>query len=121
MADTVITGTVHRVGETGTYGQKGFRKRELVIARDDGRYTDYVPIEFIQDGCLQLDGVNPGDTVRVEVTLKGRLWEKTPDDVRCFGSNLAGQFKVLNSVGGGQQTMDTSSSQAGFDEDNVPF
>jgi len=121
MADATITGTVHRVGETQSFGQKGFRKRELVLARDDGRWTDYVPINFIQDGCLDLDGVKPGDKVKVEVTLKGREWKKAEDDVRYFGENQAGRFKVLESVAPqGQQTMDTSNAQD-FPDDDVPF
>ena len=44
MSDqATIRGVVHFIEETKTYGQKGFRKRLVVLEQDNGRFVNYIP------------------------------------------------------------------------------
>ena len=40
MAAPSITGVIEVIEETKTYGQKGFRKRLVVLKQDGGRFTN---------------------------------------------------------------------------------
>ena len=46
MSDAKVSGIVHLIEETKTYGNKGFQKRLVVLEQDKGSFTNYVPIEF---------------------------------------------------------------------------
>ena len=69
MSEATIQGVVHLVEETKTYGQKGFRKRLVVLEQETGRFTNYIPLEFIQDGaCDTVDGLKKGGQCRNPVS-----------------------------------------------------
>jgi hypothetical protein len=101
MSNAAVTGKVHVIEETKTYGQKGFRKRLLVLEQDNGRFTNYIPVEFIQDGCDSADQLKVGDEIEVTYRLSGRKWQRDPNsEVKYFLSAEAMQFNVLNSSAG---------------------
>ena len=85
MSDPVVSGTVHVIEETKTFGQKGFRKRLVVLEQDLGRFTNYLPMEFIQDSCDAVDELNVGDKIEISYRLSGRKWSSDPQsDVKYF-------------------------------------
>ena len=45
MSNPTVRGVVHVIEDTKTYGQSGFRKRLVVLEQDNGRFTNYVPVE----------------------------------------------------------------------------
>ncbi|MGA0208160.1 MAG: DUF3127 domain-containing protein [Ilumatobacteraceae bacterium] len=69
-----IQGKVIHVGDTEKVGQKGFRKRILVIETDE-KWPQQVPIEFCQDDVDRLDNLACGLEVEVEFAINGREWE----------------------------------------------
>ncbi|MGE3776858.1 MAG: DUF3127 domain-containing protein, partial [Pirellulaceae bacterium] len=85
MSDAKVRGIVHLIDDTKTYGQKGFRKRMVVLEQDNGRFTNYVPLEFTNDGCDSVDDLKVGDEVEVTYRLSGRKWQKDPQsEVKFF-------------------------------------
>ena len=72
MSDPKVRGVIHVVEETKTYGQKGFRKRLVGIEQDNGRFTNYIPLEFTGDRCDAADELNVGDEVEFTYRLNGR-------------------------------------------------
>ncbi len=124
MSDGKIKGVVHFIDSTKTFGQKGFRKRLVVLEQNTGgRFTNYVPLEFTQDGCDRVDQLNMGDEVEVEFRLSGRKWQRDPQsEVKYFVNAEATTFKVL----AGKAPMDESSINQQFEEvdandEDVPF
>ena len=112
MSNAAVTGKVHVIEETKTYGQKGFRKRLLVLEQDNGRFTNYIPVEFIQDGCDSADQLQVGDEIEVTYRLSGRKWQRDPNsEVKYFLSAEAMQFNVLNS----------SADDASAGRDDIPY
>ena len=55
MSDAKVSGIVHLIEDTKTYGNKGFQKRLVVLEQDKGSFTNYVPIEFTRDSCSSVD------------------------------------------------------------------
>ncbi|MFO7908014.1 MAG: DUF3127 domain-containing protein [Planctomycetota bacterium] len=100
MSDGKIRGVVHFIDETKTYGQRGFRKRLVVLEQDKDRFTNYVPLEFIQDGCDTVDALNVGDEVEIEYRLSGRKWQRDANsEVKYFLNAQALNFTKLDHAG----------------------
>ncbi|HBE68235.1 MAG TPA: hypothetical protein DDW52_08815 [Planctomycetaceae bacterium] len=123
MSESKVQGIVHLVEETKTYGQKGFRKRLVVLEQDNGRFQNFIPVEFIQDACDSVDGLNVGDQIEVNYRLNGRKWQRdAQSEVKYFLSCEATSFRV---VGGSDAAADGNANdalaEAAFDDDDVPF
>ena len=46
MKDPTVRGVVHLIEETKTFGQKGFRKRLLVLEQSKTSFTNFIPMKF---------------------------------------------------------------------------
>jgi len=127
MSSAAVTGKVHVIEETKSFGQKGFRKRLVVLEQDNGRFTNYIPVEFIQDGCDSVDQLNVGDEVEVSYRLSGRKWQRDPNsEVKYFLSAEAMNFNVLNAAGDGGSADSASEDEIPYGEtfvsdDDAPF
>jgi hypothetical protein len=125
MSDTKVTGVVHVIEETKTYGQKGFRKRLVVLEQDNGRFANFIPVEFVRDSCDSVDEMNVGEEVEISYQLTGRKWQKDPSsEVKYFLTAEAISFKVLKGAGqsadGDSQAANDAFSES-FDENDIPF
>lgn len=127
MSEAKIRGVVHLVEETKTYGQKGFRKRLVVLEQNNGRFSNFIPLEFLKDNCESADDLNIGDEVEVSYQLSGRKWQRDPSsEVKYFLSAEAMSFKVLSGGGGSSESpADATSANDAFsesyDENDIPF
>jgi len=121
MSDMTARGKVHLVEETKTYGQKGFRKRLVVLEQDNGRFTNFIPVEFIQDSCDTVDEVSVGDELDVDLRLSGRKWQRDPNsEVKFFLSAEAQSFRVVSRTAD-DKGPPPDESEADFADDDVPF
>ncbi len=127
MSDGKVRGVVHFIDETKTYGQKGFRKRLLVLEQGDDRYTNYVPLEFTNDSCDSIDDVKVGDEMEVSFRLRGRKWQRDPDsEVKYFVNAEATSYSVTSKYSTGADAgfdddINDQLSQAADDDDDTPF
>ena len=128
MSDSKVKGLVHLIEDTKTYGQKGFRKRLVVLEQDNGRFQNFIPVEFLQDACDQADALSVGDQVEVTYRLNGRKWQRDPSsEVKFFLSCEAVNFKVLSggaADSGSPEFNDPNGdfAEAAYEEDDdVPF
>lgn len=124
MSDAKVRGVVHLIEETKTYGQKGFRKRLVVLEQDDGRFTNYIPLEFIQDACESVDEMNLGDEVEISYRLSGRKWQKDSNsEVKYFLNAEATSFRVISekSQQTDADTINEKLAEAAADEEDAPF
>ena len=97
MSESVVQGTVHVIEDARSYGQNGFRKRLVVLEQETGRFTNYIPVEFVQDACDSVDGMKVGDNVEIRYRLNGRKWQKDSNsEVKFFLNAEALGFKVLS-------------------------
>ena len=121
MASTV-SGIVHVVEETKTYGQKGFQKRLVVLEQEDGRFSNFIPVEFTRDNCDSADGMKVGDQVEVTYRLSGRKWQKDEQsEVKYFLSAEAISFRVLAAGDGASASPAVEDSFDETSDEEVPF
>ena len=125
MSDATVKGTIHLIEETKTYGQKGFRKRLVVLEQSKGGgFTNYVPVEFLKDACDSVDELHLGDEIEVAYRLSGRRWQRDESsEPKYFLSAEAMSFRVLNGGGSGQSAAgpDVDSVLAEAADDDVPY
>lgn len=124
MSEWTVRGTVHLIEDTKTFGQKGFRKRLVVLEQDKGKFTNYIPLEFVQDGCDAVDELNVGDEIDVPFRLSGRKWQRDPNsEVKFFLSAEATGFKVVRPGGksGGRGPLPPESEAPGDEDWASPF
>lgn len=80
-----IQGTIKLIDETKTYGNNGFRKRELVLTTEE-QYPQHILVEFVQDKTDLLNNFNPGQQVKISINLRGREWTNPQGETKYFNS-----------------------------------
>ena len=80
-----ITGQIKMVGETQTFGNNGFRKREIVITTDE-QYPQHILCEFVQDKCDILNEYSVGESVTIGINLRGREWVNSQGETKYFNA-----------------------------------
>jgi hypothetical protein len=127
MSDSKLRGIVHLIEPTKTFGQKGFRKRLVVLEQENGRFPNFIPVEFVQDACDRVDELRVGNDVEVSYRLSGRKWQKDPNsEVKYFLSCEATGFRLVGAgaTDDGLSAADANDSfaQAAYENDeDVPF
>ena len=128
MSEAKVRGIVHFVDETKSYGQKGFRKRVVVLEQANERFTNYIPVEFTQDNCDTVDALNVGDDVEITYRLNGRKWQRDPQsEVKYFLNAEARSYQLVGGAGSGSQggpaadDANDALAQAGAEDEDVPF
>ena len=92
-----VQGKIKIIGDTKTFGNNGFQKRELVITTEE-QYPQTLMIEFVQDKTSLLDSFQVGQPVKIGINLRGREWVSPQGETKYFNSiqgwrieNLAAQ------------------------------
>ncbi|PID68577.1 MAG: hypothetical protein CSA39_01130 [Flavobacteriales bacterium] len=80
-----VSGIIKLIDETKTYGNNGFRKREMVLTTQE-QYPQFLSIEFVQDKTNLLDQYNVGDEVKISINLRGREWVNPQGEAKYFNS-----------------------------------
>jgi len=87
-----MKGKILVIGETKEYGEKKFRKRELVIDTFE-EYSQSISIEFLQDNTDMIDRFKIGDCVDVSFNIRGRKWTNQQGEGKYFNSLIA--YKIV--------------------------
>lgn len=65
-----IQGKIYQLGETESIGVNDFKKRQIVVETEE-EYSRKIPIDFVQEKTVLLDGLQVGQSVKVSFNLKG--------------------------------------------------
>jgi hypothetical protein len=80
-----ISGKLKLINETKEYGSNGFRKREVVVTTEE-QYPQDLMVEFIQDKCDLINSFKVGQSVKIDINLRGREWESPQGEIKYFNS-----------------------------------
>ena len=109
-----LLGKIKLIGDIKTYGDNGFRKRELVLTTEE-QYPQHILIEFIQNNCELLDNYSIGQTVRIVINIRGREWESPDQGIKYFNSIQGWRIESLD-----DQVMDSAPEDLPIESDNSP-
>lgn len=80
-----VQGKVKMIGQTQTFGNNGFRKREIVVTTEE-QYPQHIMVEFIQDKTELLNNFQVGQSVKISINLRGREWVNPQGETKYFNS-----------------------------------
>ena len=106
-----VKGTIKRVNAEQQVSDK-FKKRTVHI-ETKGEYPQTIEVQFTQDQTSLLDGFAEGQSVTIDINLRGREW--TGND---------GVLKVFNTIEGWRISSDGEAPQPSISEeinDEDPF
>ena len=122
---STVSGTVIKIGETESVGNKGFKKRVLVVETEDEKYPQPIPVEAVQDKCDLFDGLRLGDKVTAFVNLRGSAWKDRHFlSLSCWKIENQDESRsgVPNSAQDGQAAPNAASGMPdGELDDGIPF
>lgn len=93
-----IQGKIIMIDETRTYGNSGFRKREMVIKTEE-QYPQTILVEFVQDKTELLNSYQVGQDVKVSINLRGREWVNPQGETKYFNSIVGWRIEKLMPAG----------------------
>lgn len=109
-----IKGTITHIGETKSFGEKGFQKRSFVVKTDE-KYPQELEIEATKDRIQSLDGLGIGDQVSASVNIKGRRWDG-PNGTKYFVSLEAWKIEATS-----KGSRSSAPQSGGAQTDDLPF
>ena len=80
-----VQGKIKMIGETQTFGNNGFRKREMVITTEE-QYPQHILVEFVQDKTDLLNNYQVGQDVKISINIRGREWINPQGEAKYFNS-----------------------------------
>ena len=105
-----VQGVIHSIGETQSFGQNGFTKREFVIKLsgegENPAYPNYVALELLKDKCALMDQYQVGQEIVAHFNLSGRLWAAQGKPEKCFTSLQAWRIESADAGFGGSAPTD---------------
>jgi hypothetical protein len=122
-----LQGKIKKIDETKTFGNNGFRKREMVITTEE-QYPQHILIEFVQDKTDLLNSYKVGQNVKVSINIRGREWTNPQGEVKYFNSITGWRIENIDqSVSGDMPPMppadafEPANDLNEDDHDDLPF
>lgn len=111
-------GTVLAIFETKQVSER-FTKREFVVeTADNPKYPQPILFQITGDKTSQLDGVNVGDEVRVDFSVRGRAWKSNSGETKYFNSLDVWKVEVVKAAG---PRTGGGGWDGGSDPNDIPF
>jgi len=114
--NVIIKGTILKINETQTIGDKGFTKRSLILQTLD-KYPQELNIEFVKDSCQMLDNLTEGEQIAISTNILGRKWTN-PEGIEMWFNNLQGWNVELLIK---QEPQPEPEQAPGPEPDDLPF
>lgn len=130
MARITLTGVLQTIGTTQSFGNNGFRKRDIVVMEEGTKYPNPIKFTLKKDYCELADNFHEGDKVTVSASLSGREWTNPKTNAVSYFLDLDA-YKIEDAEGGAKQGRKGSSvpppvsaaelSYDTADVDDMPF
>jgi hypothetical protein len=108
-----LTGKVKLIQDEQTFNS-GFKKREMVVIVEDGKYPQEINLEFVQDKISLLDNLSPGQEVTVTFDIRGREYNGR------YYNNLQG-WKISSDGAGDSFNQAPPPPASSEVDDDIPF
>lgn len=92
-----VQGKIKVIGDTQTFGNNGFRKREVVVTTEE-QYPQHIMVEFVQDKTDLLNNFQVGQQVKISINLRGREWTNPQGEVKYLTPFKVGELRRYNKM-----------------------
>ena len=122
-----VSGKIKWLDETKTYGNNGFRKREVVVTTEE-QYPQHILVEFIQDKCDLLNAFQMGQNVKIGINLRGREWVNPQGETKYFNSVQGWRIEALEASSNSEMppmppppAFESADDASDGPDDDLPF
>lgn len=123
-----IQGRIKMIDETKTYGNNGFRKREVVVTTEE-QYPQHILVEFVQDKTDLLNSYQVGQLVKISINLRGREWINPQGETKYFNSIQGWRIENMETAANTQdmppvppmEAFEPAEEFSEEDHDDLPF
>jgi len=122
-----VIGKIKWIDEIKTYGNNGFRKREVVVTTEE-QYPQHILIEFIQDKCDLLNVYQVGQSVKIGINLRGKEWVNPQGETKYFNSVQGWRIDTVDAAPPSEMppmppasAFEPAEGDANEVEDDLPF
>ena len=70
---TKVNGRVHTIGAPQKKSDK-LTIQEVWVETTDGKFTEVLPIQFVNDKTELIQNLRVGDEVEIGINIRGRVW-----------------------------------------------
>ncbi len=81
-----VSGKVVQVNPVQTVGANNFKKASIWIETNEDQYPQTIEIEFIKEKADEIQSIEVGSELTVQINLKGRIWENNEGVKKCFNT-----------------------------------
>lgn len=110
--NTELIGKIEKIGDRQDF-PSGFYKRELILKTEEN-YPETLCVEFLKEKGDKVDGLAPGQRVKVQADIRGR-----EHNGRYYTSLIGWKVDVLKSVE--QPSQPEPAPVPKSNGDNLPF
>ena len=114
-----LTGKVKLLQETQIFGS-GFKKREIIITVENGKYPQDISLEFVQEKIDLLDALVVGQIVTITFDIRGREYNgRYYNNLQGWKVSIDEDIEVSDSM----ELKENRDAPDNFDEleDDIPF
>jgi hypothetical protein len=123
-----IAGKIKLLDETKTFGNNGFRKREVVVTTEE-QYPQHIMVEFVQDKCELLNAFQVGQNVKIGINLRGREWVNPQGETKYFNAIQGWRIEAIDQSQASNEappmppptSFEPASDSPNEVEDDLPF
>ncbi|WP_418497504.1 DUF3127 domain-containing protein [Flagellimonas sp.] len=123
-----VQGKIKMIDDTKTFGNNGFRKREVVVTTEE-QYPQHILVEFVQDKCDLLDNYKVDQAVKISINLRGREWVNPQGETKYFNSIQGWRIENLQAEAGNgnmppvppMEAFEPADDLNEEDHDDLPF
>ena len=123
-----VKGRIKMIDTTKEVGSAGFKKRDFVVTTDE-QYPQHILVQFVQDKCDLLNNFQVGESVKVDINLRGREWTNPQGETVYFNTIQGWRIGKAQTEAAPAQTPAMPTAQAfepaqSFkeeDHDDLPF
>jgi translation initiation factor IF-3 len=122
-----VSGKIKWLDETKTYGNNGFRKREVVVTTEE-QFPQHILVEFIQDKCDLLNAFQMGQNVKIGINLRGREWVNPQGETKYFNSVQGWRIEALEASSNSEMppmppppAFESADDASDGPDDDLPF
>lgn len=116
-----VTGKIHVLGQKQQITSE-FVKQELVVKTDE-QYPQFISINFIKEKCDLLNNFNVGQSVKVNINIRGREWTNPVGEVKYFNDIQGWKIELLADANNIEvnQPVFAGNENLNVEDDNLPF
>jgi len=119
-----VTGKIKLIDITKEVGTT-FKKRDIVITTDE-QYPQHILVQFVQDKCDLLNGFKIGESVKIDINLRGREWTNPQGESVYFNTIQGWRIgKVVDApveeIPAAEFAPKMGAMLPGEDNDDLPF